>query len=271
MSKFYSCFWCSSWTSLLGRYSALLHCTVVHATVEYSSPSLNYHPPSAWGSPSAQSVVCPVLLEFIALPTFAGKGQGHGLGYCMTVGDVPPRRRGRGGKSLRGWDGCGMGVMCLMRSGRPCVLAAMTMQVVMRVLVVVPDDVEFAAGRGGRCGNYTVRASTYARLRSSSIWCICTVCTVTVQYCTYSAVPCRGRMATQHHHHQPPIVAGACRKSDSSLVDGDGGGRVWIGMGADRCRRHRLIGPQRRFSSSKAMGWAGWVWCVARGERGEEG
>lgn len=46
-------------------------------------------------------------------------------------------------------DGRALGMMSLMRSGRSCVLATMTMVVVMRVLVVVRDGVEFGAGRWG--------------------------------------------------------------------------------------------------------------------------
>ena len=158
----------------------------------------------------------------------------------MTAANSPPRREGSGlGRTCEdGMDECGMGVMCLMRPGRPCVLTTMTMLVVMRVLLVVRDGVEFGAGRGGRCGNYTVRESTYARLRSRSIWYICTVCTAQYFLCTYSTVQCRGKMANPTSS-PCPRVAGACRESNS-LVDGDsgggggGGGRVWIGMGAGR-------------------------------------
>lgn len=103
VSKFSSCFWRFSCTSLLGRCSArrqlcraVLWSMLLYVhTVGYSSPSLIIHIPlSAWGSASAQSVVRPVLLELVMVPTLAENEQGPGLGHCMTVADAPPRREG---------------------------------------------------------------------------------------------------------------------------------------------------------------------------------
>jgi hypothetical protein len=49
---------------------------------------------------------------------------------------------------------------------------------VMRVLLVMRHGVEFEAGRGGRCGNYTIRYE-YLRLASQcSMGYIYTICTV---------------------------------------------------------------------------------------------
>lgn len=74
--------------------------------------------------------MCPVLLKLDALPTFARKEQGHGLGYCMTAADASTEGGIGAGRACEDgmgcvWDGCVgvMGVMCLVRcdqDGRPC-------------------------------------------------------------------------------------------------------------------------------------------------------
>lgn len=145
-------------------------------------------------------------------------------------------------------------------------LATMTMLVVMRVLLVVRDGVEFEAGRRGRCGDYTARGSTYAWLRSCSICYICTVCTVLYISFDVRTVRCSAVedwSPTQHHHHHVPK-----NRRGSSEVKFLGGWMVVVGgcgLAWERAgvRKHALIGPQRIFSFSKAMGWV--VGCAICG------